>query len=91
MKPIDRLDALSLRDLRALTVLAQHRHFGRTAEELQISQPSLSAAIQKVEACLQTQIFARTSRRCQLTPDGAAIDKTRAASAIPNVRMGASP
>ncbi len=73
MNPIDKLDALSLRDLRALTALAQHRHFGRAAEELQISQPSLSAAIQKVESCLQTKIFERTSRRCSLTPDGAAL------------------
>jgi LysR family hydrogen peroxide-inducible transcriptional activator len=73
MNPIDRLDALSLRDLRALTALAQFRHFGRAAEELQISQPSLSAAIQKVESCLQTKIFERTSRRCTLTHEGEAI------------------
>lgn len=73
MNPIDKLDALSLRDLRALTILAQHRHFGRAAQELGISQPSLSAAIQKIESCLQTRIFERTSRRCEITPDGAAI------------------
>jgi LysR family hydrogen peroxide-inducible transcriptional activator len=73
MDPIDRLDALSLRDLRALTALAQHRHFGRAAQEMGISQPSLSAAIQKVELCLKTKVFERTSRRCDLTAKGAAI------------------
>lgn len=73
MNPIDRLDALSMRDLRALASLAQHRHFGRAAEELSISQPSLSASIQKIESCLKTRIFERTSRRCDLTPRGALI------------------
>ncbi|RYG66208.1 LysR family transcriptional regulator, partial [bacterium] len=73
MNPIDRLDALSLRDLRALVCLAQHRHFGRAAQEMGISQPSLSAAIQKIEICLRAKVFQRTSRRCDLTPQGAAI------------------
>jgi LysR family hydrogen peroxide-inducible transcriptional activator len=70
MNPIDRLDALSLRDLRALASLARHRHFGRAAEEMGISQPSLSAAIQKIEICLKTKVFERTSRRCELTARG---------------------
>ncbi len=73
MNPIDKLDALSLRDLRALALLAQHRHFGKAAGEMGISQPSLSAAIQKIEVCLKTRIFERTSRRCDLTPRGALI------------------
>lgn len=73
MNPIDKLDALSLRDLRALASLARHRHFGRAAAEMGISQPSLSAAIQKIEVCLKTKIFERTSRRCDLTPRGALI------------------
>jgi LysR family hydrogen peroxide-inducible transcriptional activator len=73
MNPIDKLDALSLRDLRALAVLAEHRHFGRAATEMGISQPSLSAAIQKIEICLKTKVFERTSRRCDLTPRGALI------------------
>lgn len=73
MNPIDKLDALSLRDLRALASLARHRHFGRAAQEMGISQPSLSAAIQKIEICLKTKIFERTSRRCELTQRGALI------------------
>ncbi len=73
MNPIDKLDALSLRDLRALASLAQHRHFGRAATEMGISQPSLSAAIQKIEICLKIKVFERTSRRCNLTPRGALI------------------
>lgn len=64
---------LSLRDLRALASLSRHRHFGRAATEMGISQPSLSAAIQKIEVCLKTKIFERTSRKCDLTPRGALI------------------
>jgi LysR family hydrogen peroxide-inducible transcriptional activator len=56
--------------VRALVTLAEHRHFGQAAEALGISQPSLSAAIQKVETGLRVRIFERTSRRCELTGEG---------------------
>lgn len=70
MNITQRIDSLSIRDLRALITLAEHRHFGQAAEALGISQPSLSAAIQKVEAGLGIRIFERTSRRCELTGEG---------------------
>jgi LysR family hydrogen peroxide-inducible transcriptional activator len=67
---MDGLDALSVRDLRAVVVLADRLHFGRAAEDLAIAQPSLSAAVQKVEKVLGERLFERTSRRVVLTPAG---------------------
>jgi LysR family hydrogen peroxide-inducible transcriptional activator len=67
---MDELDTLSVRDLRAVIVLAERLHFGRAAEDLAIAQPSLSAALQKVEKVLGERLFERTSRQVALTPAG---------------------
>jgi LysR family hydrogen peroxide-inducible transcriptional activator len=68
--PMDRLDGLTIRDLRAMVALADRLHFGRAAEDLSIAQPSLSAILQKVERLLGERLFDRTSRRVALTPAG---------------------
>lgn len=68
--PMDRLDQLSIRDLRALVALAERLHFGRAAEDLDIAQPSLSAAVKKVEEAVGERLFDRTSRHVSLTPAG---------------------
>jgi LysR family hydrogen peroxide-inducible transcriptional activator len=68
--PIDGLDVLSIRDLRAVVVLAERLHFGRAAEDLEMAQPSLSAAIKKVEEALGERLFERTSRQVSLTAAG---------------------
>jgi len=78
--PMDRLDGLSIRDLRAVVVLADRLHFGRAAEDLSLAQPSLSAAVQKVEKALGERLFERTSRRVALTPAGQlAVQRIRSA------------
>lgn len=64
------LDSLSVRDLRAVVLLAERLHFGKTAEDLSITQPSLSAAVKKVEEVLGQRLFERTSRQVSLTPAG---------------------
>lgn len=64
------LDSLSVRDLRSVVVLADRLHFGRASEELGVAQPSLSAAIKKVEALCGELLFERTSRQVSLTPAG---------------------
>ncbi len=68
--PINKLDRLSIRDLRAVIVLAERLHFGRAAEDLAMAQPSLSATVQKVERLLGERLFERTSRQVALTPAG---------------------
>src|SRR5262245_47682894 len=68
--PMDGLDSLSIRDLRAVATLAERLHFGKAAEDLAIAQPSLSAAVKKVEEVLGERLFDRTSRHVELTPAG---------------------
>jgi LysR family hydrogen peroxide-inducible transcriptional activator len=79
VSPIDKLDALSIRDLRAVVALAERLHFGKAAEDLSLAQPSLSAAVKKVEAALGERLFERTSRHVALTPTGQrAVQRIRA-------------
>lgn len=64
---------LSLRDLDYLVAVADHRHFGRAAEQCAVSQPSLSAQIRKLERQLGLTLFERTSRRVLPTAQGEAV------------------
>jgi len=49
----------SLRELRALLVLADERHFGRAAERIGITQPQLSELIARLESITGISIFVR--------------------------------
>jgi LysR family hydrogen peroxide-inducible transcriptional activator len=60
----------SLRHLRHLTALADHRHFGRAAEACHVTQSTLSASIKELEALLETTLVDRSKRRVVLTPIG---------------------
>jgi len=50
--------------------LAKARHFGRAAEDLGITQPTLSAAIKQLEDHLGVMLVLRGSRFRGLTPEG---------------------
>lgn len=50
--------------------LARTRHFGRAAEELGITQPTLSAGIKQLEDQLGVMLVLRGSRFQALTPEG---------------------
>lgn len=54
----------------ALAVL-QHRHFGKAAEAVNISQPTLSMQIQKLEDELEVVLFDRSKKPIQATKEGA--------------------
>ncbi|MUM16072.1 LysR family transcriptional regulator [Mycobacterium sp. CBMA271] len=68
MKPVE----LSPRLLQQFCVLAEEKHFGRAADRLLISQPSLSQAIGRLEQCLGIMLLSRTSRTVELTAAGKA-------------------
>lgn len=51
-------------------VLARTEHFGRAAEELGITRPSLSSALKALEDQLGVQLVRRGSRYRGLTPEG---------------------
>ncbi len=56
--------------LEMFIALAREKHFGRAAESLNISQPTLSAGIKQLEDQLGVQLVYRGSRFGGLTPEG---------------------
>ena len=64
--------ALELRHLRYLLAVAEHGNFTRAAEELHISQPTLSQQVRQLERTLGTQLLDRTGRTVRLTDAGEA-------------------
>ncbi|RYY11724.1 MAG: LysR family transcriptional regulator [Alphaproteobacteria bacterium] len=63
--------SIELRELRIFMVLADELHFGRTAEQLRLSQARVSQAIQALERKLGGRLFERSSRSVSLTRFGA--------------------
>src|SRR4030081_443334 len=61
---------LDLRKLRYFAAVAEHRHFGRAAEQLYIAQPVLSRQIRALEQEFGCALLVRTTRSVQLTPAG---------------------
>ncbi|RYZ88135.1 MAG: LysR family transcriptional regulator, partial [Moraxellaceae bacterium] len=64
---------MTLTELRYIVVLAQEQHFGRAAERCNVSQPTLSIAVKKLEDELSTILFERSKTRVYPTPLGAQI------------------
>jgi LysR family hydrogen peroxide-inducible transcriptional activator len=60
----------TLRQLRYLVALAEHRHFGRAAEACLATQSTLSAGLQELESLLGVTLVERTKRKVMLTPLG---------------------
>lgn len=60
----------TLRQLRYLVALAEHRHFGRAAETCLATQSTLSAGLQELENLLGVMLVERTKRKVMLTPLG---------------------
>ena len=63
--------ALDFRQLRYFIAVAEARHFGRAAEQLEIVQPALSMQVAALERHLGARLLDRTHRRVTLTQAGA--------------------
>ncbi len=64
---------MNLHDLRYVVALADHGHFGRAAAACDISQPTLSTQVKKLEAELGVALFERTTRAVSVTALGAEV------------------
>lgn len=65
--------ALGVRHLRALLVVAAAQSIGQAAEQLGISQPSLSRQLLELERETGLELFERSARGVLLTPAGSAL------------------
>lgn len=61
---------ISPRQLRMMLVLSECLNFSTAAEQLLMTQPSLSKAIRELESLLGLPLFERTTRQVRLTPGG---------------------
>ncbi len=59
-----------IQKLEMLIALAREQHFGRAAESIGVTQPSLSTGIKQLEAQLGVKLVLRGSRFGGLTPEG---------------------
>jgi LysR family transcriptional regulator, hydrogen peroxide-inducible genes activator len=60
---------MTLTELRYLVALAREKHFGRAADICNVSQPTLSAAIKKLEDHLGMTLFERRPREVRVTAE----------------------
>lgn len=88
---------LDLRLVHSFTVVAEHGHFGRAAEALHVTQPSLSRQIHRLEQQLGARLLDRTPQGSHLTdagqvflPQAKALLRT-AAQAIARTKAAAQP
>ncbi len=66
---------LSVSGLRIFEAVARHTSFSRAAEELNVSQPYVSAQIHELESRLRTELFRRVGRRVYLTEPGVLLQR----------------
>lgn len=70
---------MDVRKLRYVVALARHLSYSRAAEDLGISQPTLTRAVQSLELELGLRLFDRDRARVALTPQGRSIVERSAA------------
>jgi LysR family hydrogen peroxide-inducible transcriptional activator len=66
---------ITLRQLRYLTALAEHRHFGKAAEACAVTQPALSMQIRELEKDLGIDLVERRPGEVILTETGAEVTR----------------
>ncbi|MGH8981017.1 MAG: LysR family transcriptional regulator [Acidimicrobiales bacterium] len=71
---------VSFDQLRAFTTVAEHQHVTRAADQLGLSQPSVSHQLKALERALGIALFERVGRGVRLTGDGRALVPAAAAA-----------
>src|SRR5882672_5092624 len=69
---------ITLKQLRYLTALAAHRHFGKAAEACSVTQPALSMQIRDLEKDLGVDLVERRPGEVILTETGAEVARRAA-------------
>lgn len=59
-----------LENYRVFCKVAQHKSFSGAAQELFLSQPAVSQSVRQLEEQLRMQLFVRSSKKVELTPQG---------------------
>lgn len=62
------MSQVTFKQLQAFVLLAQVQSFGRTAERLHVTPPTVTAAIKSLEAAIGMRLFDRSTRSVMLTP-----------------------
>lgn len=62
--------SIELHHLRGFLALSEERHFTRAAKRMNVSQPTLSRNIKRLEELLGRKLLERTTRQVTLTPEG---------------------
>ena len=68
---------MEMRQIESFLSLAATLHFGRSAQELHLSQPALSLQIKALEEEVGVRLFDRNRQRTLLTEAGAAFREKR--------------
>lgn len=63
----------TLRQLQVFDSIARHKSFSRAAEELNLTQPTVSVQVKKLSEILKAPLFEPDGRRVKLTPSGRAL------------------
>ncbi|MFN3279772.1 MAG: LysR substrate-binding domain-containing protein [Paracoccus hibiscisoli] len=66
---------ITLRQLRYFLALAQHLHFTRAAESINVTQPALSMQIRALEDSVGARLVERAPQGIVLTPQGRALER----------------
>lgn len=67
---IDKINQMNIQQLEYLIAVDKYKHFGKAAQACFITQPTLSAMIQKFEDELDVKIFDRTTHPIRTTDVG---------------------